>query len=82
MALGRKGRKKIIEKSFRGVASERFGDFDGKELAGAEGFEPSPSTLTVWCPTGWTTPQQRAATASIADGNKLGSAAMRGEGFT
>jgi hypothetical protein len=27
-------------------------------LAGAEGFEPSPSTLTVWCPTGWTTPQQ------------------------
>jgi hypothetical protein len=29
---------------------------EGK-LAGAEGFEPSPSTLTVWCPTGWTTPQ-------------------------
>src|SRR5260370_17280843 len=28
-----------------------------KNLAGAEGFEPSPSTLTVWCPTGWTTPQ-------------------------
>src|SRR5207302_1361730 len=27
------------------------------KLAGAEGFEPSPSTLTVWCPTGWTTPQ-------------------------
>jgi hypothetical protein len=30
---------------------------EGK-LAGAEGFEPSPSTLTVWCPTGWTTPQR------------------------
>jgi hypothetical protein len=36
------------------------------KLAGAEGFEPSPSTLTVWCPTGWTTPQRRspAPTAS------------------
>ena len=29
------------------------------ELAGAEGFEPSPSSLTVRCPTGWTTPQLR-----------------------
>src|SRR5579859_7408727 len=29
-----------------------------ENLAGAEGFEPSPSTLTVWCPTGWTTPQR------------------------
>jgi hypothetical protein len=27
-------------------------------LAGAEGFEPSPSSLTVRCPTSWTTPQQ------------------------
>ena len=27
-------------------------------LAGAEGFEPSPSSLTVRCPTGWTTPQR------------------------
>jgi hypothetical protein len=27
-------------------------------MAGAEGFEPSPSALTVRCPTGWTTPQQ------------------------
>src|SRR5260221_14049088 len=37
-----------------------------EKLAGAEGFEPSPSTLTVWCPTGWTTPQRRspAPTAS------------------
>src|ERR1700686_2992778 len=25
-------------------------------LAGAEGFEPSPSSLTVRCPTSWTTP--------------------------
>src|SRR5258708_13966219 len=29
-----------------------------KELAGAEGFEPSPSSLTVRCPTSWTTPQR------------------------
>ena len=34
-----------------------------KELAGAEGFEPSPSSLTVRCPTSWTTPQRRRATA-------------------
>ena len=27
------------------------------ELAGAVGFEPTPSALTVRCPTGWTTPQ-------------------------
>ena len=31
-------------------------------LAGAEGFEPSPSSLTVRCPTDWTTPQQLDAT--------------------
>src|SRR5215475_9444124 len=30
----------------------------GEKLAGAEGFEPSPSSLTVRCPTGWTTPQR------------------------
>ena len=32
----------------------------GKEasLAGAEGLEPSPSALTVRCPTDWTTPQR------------------------
>ena len=30
---------------------------EGK-LAGAVGFEPTPSALTVRCPTGWTTPQQ------------------------
>ena len=31
----------------------------GREnLAGAVGFEPTPSALTVRCPTGWTTPQQ------------------------
>ena len=28
------------------------------ELAGAGGFEPPPSSLTVRCPTDWTTPQQ------------------------
>jgi hypothetical protein len=31
------------------------------ELAGAEGFEPSPSSLTVRCPTSWTTPQRAIA---------------------
>src|SRR5260370_36829591 len=36
-------------------------DLDWKKLAGAEGFEPSPSSLTVRCPTSWTTPQRRAA---------------------
>src|SRR6266851_9210686 len=30
-------------------------------LAGAEGFEPSPSSLTVRCPTSWTTPQRAIA---------------------
>src|SRR5215469_3283569 len=34
------------------------GNSQGK-LAGAEGFEPSPSSLTVRCPTGWTTPQRQ-----------------------
>src|ERR1700693_5633654 len=29
-----------------------------ESLAGAVGFEPTPSALTVRCPTGWTTPQQ------------------------
>src|SRR5215470_18712610 len=29
-------------------------------LAGAGGFEPPPSSLTVRCPTGWTTPQRAA----------------------
>ena len=33
----------------------------GGKLAGAEGFEPSPSSLTVRCPTSWTTPQREIA---------------------
>src|SRR5580765_7695038 len=32
-----------------------------EKLAGAEGFEPSPSSLTVRCPTSWTTPQRAIA---------------------
>ncbi len=36
----------------------RISDSWGEKLAGAEGFEPSPSSLTVRCPTDWTTPQQ------------------------
>src|SRR5206468_13085903 len=39
--------------------------WSGGELAGAEGFEPSPSSLTVRCPTSWTTPQRAIA------GNRL-----------
>jgi hypothetical protein len=42
-------------------------------MAGAEGFEPSPSTLTVWCPTSWTTPQLCLA-AKAAASNGVGSA--------
>jgi hypothetical protein len=74
--------KIILPKLLRARLAEFFGAFVSEELAGAEGFEPSPSTLTVWCPTGWTTPQRHSATAEIARIDKLGSAAMRGEGFT
>ena len=31
---------------------------DSKDLAGAVGLEPTPSSLTVRCPTDWTTPQR------------------------
>ena len=34
-----------------------------RKLAGAEGFEPSPSSLTVRCPTSWTTPQRLGKTS-------------------
>src|SRR5208282_1483946 len=44
-------------------ASPKKGSFTTRELAGAEGFEPSPSSLTVRCPTGWTTPQRRLSAA-------------------
>jgi hypothetical protein len=37
--------------------SSSGGIYEGS-LAGAEGFEPSPSSLTVRCPTSWTTPQR------------------------
>src|SRR5271169_4695509 len=32
--------------------------YRGERLAGAVGLEPTPSSLTVRCPTNWTTPQQ------------------------
>ena len=32
------------------------------DLAGAVGLEPTPSSLTVRCPTNWTTPQTVVAT--------------------
>src|SRR5579863_10386182 len=38
---------------------------EDEKLAGAEGFEPSPSSLTVRCPTGWTTPQQLGKTPQM-----------------
>ena len=44
------------------------------KLAGAEVLEPSPSTLTVWCPTGWTTPQ-RYLWPTNGRTNEVGSAA-------
>ena len=48
-------------------------------MAGAEGFEPSPSSLTVRCPTSWTTPQ-RALPAPAWPGSRnrdqVGSAAI------
>jgi hypothetical protein len=43
--------------------SARYHHFSRRKLAGAEGFEPSPSSLTVRCPTSWTTPQRREASA-------------------
>ena len=42
---------------------------ESKELAGAEGFEPSPSSLTVRCPTSWTTPQRAIAGNGLAAAN-------------
>src|SRR6516162_788122 len=44
------------------IVEDRVTPLKGK-LAGAEGFEPSPSSLTVRCPTSWTTPQQSCETA-------------------
>src|SRR6266566_6023657 len=40
---------------------------EGK-LAGAEGFEPSPSSLTVRCPTSWTTPQRAVFAPDLSQG--------------
>jgi hypothetical protein len=46
-------------------------------LAGAEGFEPSPSSLTVRCPTGWTTPQRCCLRLLAAEPKQAGAAANR-----
>ena len=48
-----------------------------KKLAGAEGFEPSPSSLTVRCPTSWTTPQ-RAFFALLLPGRNTVPHSIRG----
>jgi hypothetical protein len=48
-----------------------------ERLAGAEGFEPSPSSLTVRCPTGWTTPQ-RVLQRQLRGGPKAASQACKG----
>src|SRR3981081_4208279 len=44
--------------NFVGVIGGMPAGSDPENLAGAVGFEPTPSALTVRCPTGWTTPQQ------------------------
>ena len=44
--------------NFEGVIGGMPARSDLENLAGAVGFEPTPSALTVRCPTGWTTPQQ------------------------
>src|ERR1700687_4984167 len=36
-----------------------------RKLAGAEGFGPSPSSLTVRCPTSWTTPRRTVFAAGL-----------------
>ena len=38
------------------------------DMAGAGGFEPPPSALTVRCPTGWTTPQWASVLYSAMSG--------------
>src|SRR6266404_9681158 len=44
--------------NFEGVIGGMPARSEPENLAGAVGFEPTPSALTVRCPTGWTTPQQ------------------------
>src|SRR5713226_1665554 len=46
-------------------------DINWKNLAGAEGFEPSPSSLTVRCPTSWTTPQRTVFVPGLAGNAQL-----------
>ena len=48
------GHTSIFEGAIRGMPPRS----EPEKLAGAVGFEPTPSALTVRCPTGWTTPQQ------------------------
>src|SRR5580704_17358187 len=42
----------------RGMIGRNWLCTTAKSLAGAVGLEPTPSSLTVRCPTNWTTPQQ------------------------
>src|SRR2546430_13445163 len=49
------------------LARADAGFLEGK-LAGAEGFEPSPSSLTVRCPTSWTTPQRAVFAPDLSQG--------------
>src|SRR3989442_14034817 len=50
----------------KGLAPGQAAPFAVKKLAGAGGFEPPPSSLTVRCPTGWTTPQRRLSTPTAS----------------
>src|ERR1700736_275837 len=58
------GKRAVFKKAVSGwelgvhTRSRRYHHLSREILAGAEGFEPSPSSLTVRCPTDWTTPQQ------------------------
>ena len=50
-------RRKIRRKSAKQEKSSVGGADQENEVAGAVGLEPTPSSLTVRCPTNWTTPQ-------------------------
>src|SRR5260370_6646514 len=56
----------------KGLGRGQAAPFAVKKLAGAGGFEPPPSSLTVRCPTGWTTPQRRLSTPTASGFPKSG----------
>src|SRR6266851_8165977 len=62
--MERMGRCRLA--SSKGLAPGQAAPLAVKKLAGAGGFEPPPSSLTVRCPTGWTTPQRRLSTPTAS----------------